>query len=134
MDTNSKAFELFWKIYHNNCDFYKIVNENFINGKIRFFNDDEWNKINDQNFVSPIEEMKDFKDMFLLGYNIGNCVGASRQLSYSYSDVDIVSGILPILKGTLNAEREGGHCWLETPDKIIDTSLMLVIDKLLKTN
>lgn len=72
--------------------------------------------------------------MFVLGYNMGNCVGASRQLSYSYSDVDIVSGRLPILKGTLNAPKEGGHCWLETSISIIDTSLMLVIDKSLKSD
>ena len=32
----------------------------------------------------------------------------------------------------MNAENEGGHCWLETNDTIIDTSLMLVIDKSLK--
>lgn len=132
MDTNIKAFSLFMEIYHKNSDFHKIINENFGNGKIRFFNDEEWDKINSQNFVSPIKEMKEFRDMFLLGYNIGNCVGASRQLSYSYNNVDIVSGILPILKGTLNAEKEGGHCWLETPNNIIDTSLMLVIDKSLK--
>ena len=37
--------------------------------------------------------------MFLLGYNIGNCVGTTRQLSYSYYNADIVSGILPIFKG-----------------------------------
>lgn len=134
MDTNSKAFALFWEICHKKNDFYKIINENFANGKIRFFNDNEWNKINNQNFVSTMKEMKEFRDMFLLGYNIGNCVGTSRQLSYSYHNVDIVSGILPILKGTLNAEREGGHCWLETPDNIIDTSLMLVIDKSLKND
>jgi len=78
--------------------------------------------------------MPEFIDMFLLGYNIGNCGGASRQLSYSYNNVDIVSGILPILKGTLNAEKEGGHCWLETPENIIDTSLVLVIDKSLKND
>ena len=71
--------------------------------------------------------------MFILGYNVGNCVGTSRQLSYSYNNVDIVSGILPILKGTLNAEKEGGHCWLETRTSIIDTSLMLVIDKTIKS-
>ena len=76
--------------------------------------------------------MKEFVDMFLLGYNIGNCVGASRQLSYSFNDVDIVSGVLPIIKGTLNAEKEGGHCWLENDCFIIDTSLMLVIDKSLR--
>ena len=94
--------------------------------------DEEWNKINSQNFVSHIPEMKEFIDMFTLGYNIGNCVGTSRQLSYSYNDVDIVSGILPILKGTKNAEQLGGHCWLETRKYIIDTSLLLVIDKSLK--
>jgi len=132
MDTNIKAFDLFWEIYNKKTDFYRIINESFKNGRIRFFNDGEWDKIDTQNFVSPIKEMKEFRDMFLLGFNIGNCVGTSRQLSYSYSNVDIVSGILPILKGTLNAEKEGGHCWLETPDKIIDTSLMLVIDKSLK--
>lgn len=132
MDTNSKAFSLFWEIYQKDSNFCQIINENFRTGRIRFFNETEWKKINDQNFVSPIKEMQEFSDMFLLGYNIGNCVGASRQLSYSYNDVDIVSGTLPILKGSLNAEKEGGHCWLETPNSIIDTSLMLVIDKSLK--
>lgn len=132
MDINGKAFVLFWEIYHKNSFFSKVVDENFANGKMRFFDDNEWDKINNQNFVSPIKEMKTFEDMFLLGYNVGNCVGASRQLSYSFDNVDIVSGILPILKGTSNAEKEGGHCWLETSDNIIDTSLMLVIDKSLK--
>lgn len=132
MDIKGKAFALFWEIYYKNSDFSKLIDKNFATGKIRFFNDNEWNKIDSQNYVSPIEEMKEFRDMFILGYNIGNCVGASRQLSYSYNRVDIVSGILPILKGTLNAEKEGGHCWLETENHIIDTSLMLVIDKSLK--
>ena len=54
------------------------------------------------------------------------------ELSYSYNDVDIVSGTMAFLKGTLNAEKEGGHAWLEDKDTIIDTSLMLVIDKSLK--
>lgn len=134
MDTNGKAFELFWTIYNNNSEFAKLIDENFENGKIRFFSDEELKKIDSQNFVSPIKKMKEFRDMFELGYNIGNCVGASRQLSYSYNNVDIVSGILPILKGTRNAEKEGGHCWLETPLTIIDTSLMLVIDRSLKGN
>ena len=76
--------------------------------------------------------MEEFLDLFTLGYNIWNCVGTSKQLSYSYDNIDIVSGILPILKGTLNAEKEGGHCWLDTDKTILDTSLMLVIDKSLK--
>lgn len=132
MKNKEKSFDLFEKLYCQNRDFSNIIDENFANGKIRFFDDYEWAKINNQNFVSPIKEMKNFRDMFLLGYNIGNCVGASIQLSYSYDNVDIVSGTLPILKGTLNAENVGGHCWLETSDSIIDTSLMLIIDKSLK--
>lgn len=132
MQENMKAYELFWQLYNSNPQFRECVSVNMSNGLIRFFGDEEWDKIKSQNFISPVPEMSEFIDMFTLGYNIGNCVGASRQLSYSYNDVDIVSGILPILKGTRNAEKEGGHCWLETPRAIIDTSLMLVIDKSLK--
>ena len=133
MDTQIRAFDLFWNFYNTNNEFHELVDEGFKNGKIRFFGNDEWNKIINQNFMSYVNEMKNFGDMFLLGYNIGNCVNTSYQLSYSYDDVDIVSGILPILKGTMNAEKEGGHCWLENDKEIIDTSLMLIIDKSLKS-
>lgn len=129
-----KAFGLFFDLCNSNQEFKSVVMKNLENGRIRFFDDNELDKIKSQNFISPIPEMREFIDMFALGYNIGNCAGASRQLSYSYDNVDIVSGTLPILKGTLNAEKEGGHCWLETPDSIIDTSLMLVIDKTLKND
>lgn len=134
MDTNIKAYNQFWQLYNNNEEFRKCVSQNMKVGKVRFFNDEEWDKIKSQNFISPIKEMKEFIDLFELGYNIGNCVGTSRQLSYSYNKVDLVTGILPILKGTLNAEKEGGHGWLETPNTIIDTTLMLVIDKSLKAD
>jgi len=132
MDFNIKAYELVLNLCKENLWFRHLISENLKNGKIRFFNEEEWEKINSQNFVSLSPEMNEFSDLFTLGYNIGNCVGTSKQLSYSYDDVDIVSGILPALKGTLNAEKEGGHCWLETSKSIIDTSLMLVIDKSLK--
>lgn len=132
MENKIKAFDLFWEVFENISQFKKLVVENLESGKIRFFNEEEWDKINSQNFLSPSYEMTEFLDMFVIGYNIGNCVGASRQLSYSYDDVDIVTGVLPMLKGTLNASEEGGHCWLERDNVIIDTSLMLVIDKSLK--
>lgn len=127
-----KAFKLFLELYQNNQKFKSILDVHLASGKIRFFDDREWDKIKNQNFMSPIPEMKEFMDMFMLGYNIGNCVGASWQLSYSYDEINIVSGKLPILKGTLNAEKEGGHGWLETSDAIIDSTLMLVIDLSLK--
>ena len=132
MVENIKAYSMFKELYCSNSKFKECVLENFLNGKMRFFGEDEWSKIVLQNFISPIPEMKEFLDMFVFGYNIGNCIGASRQLSYSYRNVDIVSGVLPMIKGTLNAEEEGGHGWLETPDYVIDTSLMLVFDKSLK--
>lgn len=132
MPTSIKAFNLFHHLYNTSSTFKQTIDENLKNGKIRFFNDEEWDKIKNQNFISPNPELKNFTDMFILGYNIGNCIGTSRQLSYSYRNVDLVSGRLPILKGTLNAEKEGGHGWLENDNYIIDTSLMLVIDKSLK--
>lgn len=127
-----KAYELLKDLYNKHEEFKKLIDINFFNGKIRLFNDNEFDKIKSQNFYSKVEGVNEFIDLFILGYNIGNCVGTSRQLSYSYDDVDIVSGILPILKGTLNAVNEGGHCWLENKNYIIDTSLMLIIDKSLK--
>ena len=128
-----KAFELYQYLYNNNTQFKNIINIEFKNKKIRFFNEEEFNKIRNQNFIHPTNpNIKEFEDIFILGENIGNCVGISRQLSYSYNNVDLVSGILPILKGTLNAEVLGGHAWIETKDYIIDTSLMLVIDKSIK--
>jgi hypothetical protein len=132
MDTGIRAYDLFWDLYRNNDSFRNVIDSGMESGMISFFSDDLWDRIKSQNFISYDDRMKEFIDMFLLGYNIGNCVGASRQLSYSFNDVDIVSGVLPILKGTLNAEKEGGHCWLENDCFIIDTSLMLIIDKSLR--
>lgn len=132
MDTNIKAFDLFWNFYNNNEEFRNLIDKYMKAGRIRFFGEPELKKITSQNFLSPDDRMKEFIDMFTLGFNIGNCGGASRQLSFSYHDVSIVSGILPLLKGTLNAEKEGGHIWLEDRDTIVDTSLMLVIDRRLK--
>ena len=132
METDIKAYDLFWDLYKKNDSFRSVVDSGMSSNMIRFFDDDLWDKIKSQNFISYDDRMKEFVDMFLLGYNIGNGVGASRQLSYSFNDVDIVSGVLPIIKGTLNAEKEGGHCWLENDCFIIDTSLMLVIDKSLR--
>jgi len=133
MQPDSKAFELFWQIYNSDEHFKEVVSTNMESGKIRFFNEEEWNKINSQNYMPRMNGVKEFIDVFTLGYNIGDCVGTSKQLSYSYNNVDIVAGTVPIFIGTLNAEKEGGHRWLETPTHIIDTSLMLVIHKSLKS-
>ena len=127
-----KGYDFLEELLESNKEFKDIIDKYIDEGKIRKFNDNEWDKIKEQNYISNIDNVNSFYDMFSLGYNKGNCVGMSMQLSYSYDNVDIVSGTLPILKGTLNAEKEGGHCWLETNNSIIDTSLLLVIDKSLK--
>ena len=128
-----KAYDLINKLFNENKKFKNIIYKGLDFGLIRFFDENEWNKIKSQNFISPINELKSFLDLFYLGFNIGNCVYTSRQLSYSYDNVDLVSGILPILKGTKNSPN-GGHVWLESENHIIDTSLMLVIDKSLKND
>lgn len=134
MTNDIKGYALLQKLRQNNNGFAQLIDQGLKSGKIRFFDQNEWDKIASQNFCSQIPEIVDFLDMFKSGYNIGNCVGVCWQLSFSYSNVDVVSGRLDILTGTLNAEKEGGHCWLETFDKIIDTTFLLVIDKSLKSD
>ena len=126
------AFDFYKKLYISNPEFQEIIKTYMKTKQIRFFGEPEWIKIESKNFIPIVGNAPEFIDMFRLGYNEGNCVMMTRLLSYSYDDVDIVSGILPLLKGTRNAEVEGGHCWLEDKFTIIDTSLMLVIDKSLK--
>ena len=45
MDTSIMAFDLFWNLYNNNDDFKKLVSYGFDNNLIRFFGDEEFNKI-----------------------------------------------------------------------------------------
>lgn len=134
LPNNFKSFDLLKELCERYPDFTEKLGVWLAEGKVNFFTEEEWNKIKSQNYVPPTKEATDFFDMFRLGYNRGDCVGTSKQLSYSYNDVDIVAGVLPLLKGTLNAEKEGGHCWLETKNNVIDTSLLLIIDKSIKSD
>lgn len=131
MEDNIKGYDLLRSILQSDENFNRIFRENLGN-KIRFFDEREWSKIDSQNYASIIPGVNNLRDVFELGYNIGDCVGISTALSYSYDDVDMVAGTVEMLKGTKNAEKEGGHRWLETPREVIDTSLMLVFDKSLK--
>lgn len=125
-----KAYNLINKLKEND-DFSKFIEENIQKGKIRYFDEEEWSKIEKQNFFLPDTEINNFKDIFELGLNIGSCSNTSKQLSYSYEDVDLVYGDLPLIKGSYNSAL-GEHAWIETRSHIIDTSLMLVIDLSLK--
>ena len=126
-----KGYDLLVDLCNSNNILKEIIINGIKNGTVRLFNDNEWDKINSQNFIPLTNETKEFSDIFKLGLNIGSCVSTSKQLSYSYDDIDLVSGFLPIIKSSKNSPN-GGHVWLETDNSIIDTSLMLVIDKSLK--
>ena len=131
LDSNIKGFNLLKELYQTNQEFRAVLDKCFQLGHIRFFGEEEFEKMQMQNYVSPTSDATTLEDIFILGYNIGDCKGMSYQLSYSYNDVDIVTGTNKFLIGTKNAEH-GGHLWLETKTEIIDTSLMLVISVKLK--
>ena len=57
-----KAYELFNKLYNENIEFKHIIDEGLKNNKIRHFNDNEWDKINSQNFISMVPGMDEFID------------------------------------------------------------------------
>ena len=121
---NYKCFDELKRLLKENKDFRQKVINGYANGKIVGFNEEIWNKINKQN----IRRINNFEDVFIEGANIGYCTVASKQLSYSFDNVYICGGELPILKGTKNC-KEGEHTWIETDNQIIDTTLMLIIAK-----
>ncbi len=128
----SLSLSLITDLCEKDSNLKTFIEENMRSGKIRFFDEREFEKILSQNFRPVAKDINEFIDVFLTGKNCGSCAFTSRKLSLSFDDADLVSGILLHLKGTRNAEREGGHCWLENNAEIIDTSLMLVINKTLK--
>lgn len=127
LDNNIKGFGLLKELYQTNQEFRAVLDKGIQLGHIRFFGKEEFEKMRHQNYISPTLDVNTLEDMYIMGYNIGDCKGMSFQLSYSYNDVDIVTGINHFLKETKNS-LQGGHLWLETKTDIIDTSLMLIID------
>lgn len=118
-----KCFDILKNLLNENKNFRDIIEEGFINGKIYSFTDDLWNKIHSQN----IRRIDNFETVFKHGANIGFCTVASKQLSYSLDNCLICGGVVPILVGTPNS-LDGSHTWILHDNKIIDTTLMLIID------
>ena len=119
-----KCYELLDSLLTNDEFFRNTILEGYKDGKIRGFDESMWENIKSQN----IRANGTFEDVFKTGYNLGNCTGCSLQYSYSLDKPYICGGELPILKGTPNSP-DGRHTWIECDGKIIDTTLMLVIDK-----
>ena len=110
----------------NNEKFRKTILKGIIEGKISGFSEELWNKLKEQNIRAP--GINDFTEIFRDGYNQGYCTVCSKQLSYSLISCNICGGTLPILTGTINCPK-GDHTWIENDNYIIDTTLMLIIDK-----
>lgn len=119
-----KCYDELKRLIMNNIEFRNILIQGIMEGKISGFNSELWQKIINQN----IRRIDNFDDVFRDGANIGYCTVASKQLSYSLNSPYICGGILPILKNTKNC-NEGEHTWILHDGKIIDTTLMLIIDE-----
>ena len=127
--TNYKCYDTLKMLLNKNKEFKDLIIKGIKEGKITGFSDELWKKLNNQNLRSP--GVKSFVDVFADGYNQGYCTVCAKQVSYSLDTCYLCGGLLPILKGTINC-LEGNHTWIEYKNKIIDTTLMLVIDKGLK--
>ena len=127
--TNYKCYDTLKTLLNENQEFKNIIIKGIKEGKISGFSNELWEKLNNQNLRSP--GVKSFVNVFIDGYNQGYCTVCAKQVSYSLDTCYLCGGVLPILKGTINCP-DGNHTWIEYKDKIIDTTLMLVIDKDLK--
>ena len=121
-----KCYDTLKKILSENNDFKKMIIDGISENKIHGFDHELWQKLDKQNLRSPL--VKSFVDVFVEGNNQGYCTVCAKQVSYSLDTCYLCGGILPILKGTINCP-DGSHTWIEYDDKIIDTTLMLIIDK-----
>ena len=121
---NYKCFDLLKKLYNNNIEFRKVIDNGVLNNKIQGFPEELWTKIHEQN----IRGIPNFELVFQDGANIGYCTVASKQLSYSLDNPYICGGTVKYLENTTNS-IDGSHTWILDNGKIIDTSLMLIIDK-----
>ena len=120
-----KCYDTLRNILDNNEKFRSVIIEGLSTGKICGFNQELWDKLDSQNLRSP--GVNSFVDVFRDGYNQGYCTVCAKQVSYSLDTCYLCGGLLPILKGTINC-KDGEHTWIEYNGKIIDTTLMLIID------
>lgn len=118
------CFDVLKELYKNNKYFKEFIDSGIKEGKISGFPEELWEAIELQN----VRGLETFEDVFREGYNIGGDAVVSRQLSYSFKNCELCSGLLPLLAGTKNSEV-GEHSWMTSDGKIYDTTLMLVIDK-----
>lgn len=107
-----------------NPKFKLVIEKGILTGKITGFSEDFFLKMEKQNCRSYSSLRKIFED----GKNIGTCNQTSTLISYMFNDANLLGGVNSFFVGT-PASDDGRHSWLETKNILIDTSLMLFIDK-----
>lgn len=73
-----KCYDELKRLYSNDENFKKVVDDGVRIGSITGFSEGIWQKINAQN----LNTVNNFEDVFVEGNNIGGCVVAARQLSF----------------------------------------------------
>ena len=121
-----KCYNTILDLITKNVEFRKTIFNGIVDGKISGFSQNLWDKISSQNIRAPV--VNKFCEVFKDGYNQGYCTVCSKQVSYSFNNCYLCGGNLPILIGTTNCPN-GDHSWIEKDNYIIDTTLMLIIDK-----
>lgn len=119
-----KCYEILKSLLNSNPEFKNLIEKGIEEGKLSGFNEQLWDMIRAQN----IRGINSFEDVFIDGANLGYCTVAAKQLSYSLNTCYICGGVLPILAGTNNC-TDGSHTWISADSKVIDTTLMLIIDE-----
>lgn len=119
-----KGLSILYDLLNNNDDFNQKFRRFLKLNFILPFDEEVYDKISSQN----IRVIDNFLTVFENGLNLGCCTPTAKQLSYSYDNVDLVSGINKYLIGTINSPN-GEHSWLEIGDIIYDTTLMVKINK-----
>ncbi len=122
---NYRCYDTLKKLLLENENFKLKFIKGITENKIKGFNKELWLKLENQNLRSP--GVNSFIDVFKEGYNQGYCTVCAKQVSYSLDTCYICGGVLPLIKGTINCP-DGTHTWIEYQNKIIDTTLMLIID------
>ena len=119
-----KGTNIMRELLINNEDFKNIIIEGIKLGAICSFEDELWDKLDNQNIRGSMGFLEGFKE----GKNLGGCTIWAKQLSYSLPDgCQIAGGTVEYLKGTVNSE-DGEHTWVVWNRKIYDTTFMLTID------
>ncbi len=126
---NYKCYDTLKELLKKDAHFRELIISGVAEGKIEGFNQELWQRLDEQNLRSP--GVNSFVDVFSSGANQGYCTVCAKQVSYSLDTCFLCGGVLPILKGTVNCP-DGSHTWIEYGNKIIDTTLMLIIDTSLK--